>query len=228
MRSVLHNDQIKAKILLLLTMSLLLCGVGYAQTQNNPLLSSSDAIQDTLNVSVKKNPILFALKTNSFSDLFAIPNIGAEVDVYKGITVEVSYYNSWLRNKAHTRYYRFEGFEAEVCYYKDAVSFKGHHIGVYGQMMTWDFTFRKRGYLAERWVYGGGISYGYTMPIIKNLNVDFEIGLGYLGGRMHQYVPENGLRVWKSVEPLHWVGPTKLEVTIQWIIDFNEWRMKGE
>ena len=59
-------------------------------------------------------------------------------------------------------------------------------------------------------------------------DVDFEIGLGYLGGRMHQYVPENGLRVWKSVEPLHWVGPTKLEVTIQWIIDFNEWRMKGK
>lgn len=196
-----------------------------------PPQSTSNSFKEILKRGVKNDyPIFFALKTNLLSDLFVIPNIGAELGVYKGITVGISYSNIWLRNKTHTKYYRFEILEGEICYHinKDGIPFKGHHVGVYGQMQTWDFTFKNRGYLAERWSYGGGISYGYTMPIIKSLNVDFEIGLGYLGGKVHQYVPENGLRVWKSVESFHWVGPTKLEVTVQWIIDFKEWRAKGK
>jgi hypothetical protein len=229
MRSTcVHNNQIKTKILLLLVVFMLFCEVGQAQVKKtSQSRSASKSFIEVLKRGLNVEHIPFALKTNTLGDLMAIPNIGAEICVYKNFTVGVSYNNIWLRNKAHTKYYRFEAFEAEVSYYinKQRASFvKGHHVGIYGQMQTWDFTLKKQGYLAERWSFGGGVSYGYTLPIVKNLNVDFEIGLGYLGGKRHQYVPENGLRKWMSSKQFHWVGPTKLEVTLQWVLDFKGWR----
>lgn len=175
--------------------------------------------QTTENQSVKPS-LYLAIKSNLLFDSFVIPNIGAEIGIYKGLTISGSYYNIWLRDKAWTSWYRFEGFEAGVNWYfnKENRPFKGHHIGIYGQLVTWDFTINGRGYLAERWAYGGGISYGYILPIGKRFNLDFEIGIGYLGGNMHKYIPEDGHRVWQSYEPFHWIGPTKLGITLQWLI----------
>lgn len=168
----------------------------------------------------EKKPFYLAIETNLLFDVLAIPNIGAEIGFYKGLTVGGNYQNIWLRSKAWTHWYRFEGFEAGINWYinKENRPFKGHHIGIYGQMVTWDFTIDDRGYLAERWAYGGGISYGYVLPIGKRFNLDFEIGIGYLTGNMHEYIPQDGHRVWQSYEPFHWIGPTKLGVTLQWLI----------
>ena len=168
----------------------------------------------------ESRPFYLALESNLLYDAAVIPNIGIEIGVYKGLTVGGNYQNIWLRNNAYTRWYRFEGFEAGINWYinKEKRPFKGHHIGIYGQLVTWDFTIDGRGYLAERWAYGGSISYGYACPIGKRLNLDFEIGAGYLGGNMHQYIPDDGHRVWQFVEPFRWVGPTKAGITLQWLI----------
>ena len=179
-----------------------------------------------------KKPFYLAIETNLLGDALLIPNIGAEVGIYKGLTVGGNYQNIWLRNSSYTRWYRFEGFEAGINYYinEEKRPFKGHHIGVYGQLVTWDFTINGRGYLAERWAYGGGVSYGYALPIGKRFNIDFEIGVGYLGGKMHEYIPEDGHRVWQSYEPFQWIGPTKLGITLQWLIgrgNYNGKEVKG-
>ena len=168
----------------------------------------------------EKKPFYLAIETNLLGDALVIPNIGAEVGIYKGLTIGGNYQNIWLRNSAYTRWYRFEGFEAGINYYinKEKRPFKGHHIGIYGQLVTWDFTINGRGYLAERWAYGGGISYGYVLPVGRRFNLDFEIGVGYLGGNMHEYIPEDGHRVWQFVEPFRWIGPTKVGITLQWLI----------
>lgn len=179
-------------------------------------------VLEPINVKLPKDkkPFYLAIETNLLFDALAIPNIGAEIGIYKGLTVGGNYQNIWLRDKAWTRWYRFEGFEAGINWYinKENRPFKDHHIGIYGQMVTWDFTIDGRGYLAERWAYGGGISYGYVLPIGKRFNLDFEIGIGYLGGNMHEYIPEDGHRVWQSYKPFHWIGPTKLGITLQWLI----------
>lgn len=179
----------------------------------------------------KTPPVRLALKSNLLYDALAIPNIGIEVGLYKGLTIHGSYQNIWLRDKAWTRWYRTEGFEAGINWYinKDKRPFKGHHIGIYGQMVTWDFTISGRGYLAERWAYGGGLEYGYALPVGRRFNIDFEIGIGYLGGNMHEYIPQDGHRVWQFVEPFRWIGPTKAGVTLQWLIgrdNHNERRKK--
>lgn len=170
--------------------------------------------------STDSHPFYLAIESNLLYDAVVIPNIGMEVGIWKGLTIGGNYQNIWLRNDAWTRWYRFEGFEASINYYinKEKRPFRKHHIGLYGQLVTWDFTIDGRGYLAERWAYGGGFSYGYVLPIGRRFNLDLELGIGYLGGRMHEYIPQDGCRVWQLCEPFHWIGPTKAGVTLQWLI----------
>ena len=214
------------KILLLLIASLFFCE--NANAQDSTVVHLTPPTHLSPSNSKKGKDFSFpplALETNLLYDLLLIPNIGVEVGVYENITVGISYHNIWLRNKAYTRWYRTEGLEMDGRYYlnKERLPFKGHHVGIYAQMLTWDITFRKKGHLAERWSYGAGILYGYNMPIIKDLNLDLEIGLGYLGGRRHRYTPQDGHRVWNSSKTHHWVGPTKIKVTVQWMINLNKW-----
>lgn len=175
----------------------------------------------------KPRPFYLLLKTNLLYDAAVIPNVGAEVGIYKGLALSGNYQNIWLRDGAWTRWYRLEGFEAGLKWYinKAKRPFRGHHFEVYGQMLTWDFTYDGRGYLAERWAYGVGLSYGYAACIGRRLNLDFEIGAGYLSGNMHEYIPQDGHRVWQSLEKFRWIGPTKLGITLQWLIgrgNYNE------
>lgn len=192
-----------------------------------PVLKPINVKLTRVESSKEKKPFYLAIESNLMYDAAIIPNIGIEVGIYKGLTIGGSYQNIWLRDKAWTCWYRFEGFEAGINWYinKEKSPFKGHHIGIYGQMVTWDFTINGRGYLAERWACGGGISYGYILPIGERFNLDFEIGVGYIGGNMHEYIPEDGHRVWQSYEPFQWIGPTKLGITLQWLIgrgNYNE------
>lgn len=179
-------------------------------------------------------PFRMVIKTNLLYDGLVIPNIGAEVGIYKGLALSGYYQNIWLRDKGWTKWHRFEGFEAGLKWYlnKEKRPFKGHRVELYGQMVTWDFTYDGTGYLAERWACGGGIGYGYAMPLFRRFNLDFEVGVGYLSGTLHKYIPQDGHRVWQSVEKFQWIVPTKLGITLQWLIgpgNYNEKRrLKGE
>ena len=82
-----------------------------------------------------------------------------------------------------------------------------------------------RGYMADKWNYAFGVSYGYSLPIAKRLNLDFTLGIGYWGGRYKEYLPVEGHYVWQSTKQRHWWGPTKAEVTLVWLLgksNFNQ------
>lgn len=168
----------------------------------------------------EKRKIYLALESNMLFDAILIPNVGVELGIYKGLSLSVNYQNIWLRDKEWTQWYRWEGFEIGLNYYINKVKhpFSGNHIGMYTQMMTWDFTFEGRGYLAERWTYGLGLLYGYALPLGERLSIDFELGLGFLYGNMHEYIPQDGHRVWQSYEPFQWIGITKAGATLQFLI----------
>lgn len=182
-----------------------------------------------LQVTKPKRNFYLAVETNLLYDASVIPNYGAEIGFWKGLTISGNYQNIWLRNGNRTCWYRVEGFELGLNWYINNGNrpFKGHHVGIFGQMLTWDITINHRGYLAERWSFGGSLTYGYALPIGKRFNLDFEIGIGYLSGNMHEYIPQDGHRVWQSYGPFNWFGPTKLGITLQWLIgrgNYNERR----
>lgn len=166
--------------------------------------------------------VYWALKTNLLYDAALVPNLGVEVSLGKKWSVAVNWMYAWWSNRGKNNFWRVYGGDVEVrrWFGKKAAEkpLQGHHVGVYGQMATYDFELGGRGYLGDKWAYGAGISYGYSLPVGKRLNMDFTLGLGYLGGEYKEYLPIEGHYVWQVTKHLHWWGPTKAEVSLVWLL----------
>lgn len=80
--------------------------------------------------------------------------------------------------------------------------------------------------LWDRCNFLAGVEYGYSLPVSKHLNIDFTLGIGYLGGKLLEYVPEDGCYVWQKTEKLHWIGPTKAEISLVWLIGCDNYNRK--
>lgn len=63
-----------------------------------------------------------------------------------------------------------------------------------------------------------GVSYGYSLPLTSRLNMDFTLGLGYLGGIYKEYLPIDDHYVWQKTRRMNWFGPTKAEISLVWLI----------
>ena len=179
----------------------------------------------------RKHAVL--LKTNMLYDAAAIPNIGLEVSVGKGWSVGANWMYAWWSNDTRHRFWRTYGGDVELRRWfsprRESRSLMcGHHIGVYGQLLTYDIEWGGRGYLGDRWSWAAGLSYGYSQPVGRNLNIDFTIGIGYLEGDYMKYRPEDGCYFWESTHRRKWFGPTKAEVSLVWFIGGRYQRKGGE
>ena len=173
-------------------------------------------------------PFYMALKTNLLYDVALVPNIGAEFYVGRGWSVGGSWMYAWWKSDKRHRYWRTYGGELDIRKYfgrrAQVKPLTGHHLGLYGQMLTYDFETGGTGYQSKL-SYGVGIEYGYSLPLGRRLNLDFGIGIGYLGGEYKKYDPIDGHYVWKETKQRHWFGPTKAEVSLIWLIgrgNYNE------
>lgn len=177
-----------------------------------------------------RKPFYMDLRTNMLYDLLAVPNIGAEFYLGKGWSVAAGWMHGWWRATRRHWFWRAYGGDIAVRkWFGNAAKEKpltGHHIGVYGQIFTYDFELGGRGYLGgkpggtlwDKMNYAAGVEYGYSLPIARRLNIDFSIGVGYWGGTYYEYIPVDGHYVWQSTKERHWFGPTKAEVSLVWLI----------
>ncbi len=178
------------------------------------------------------------LKTNLLYDILLVPNIGLEFYISKGWTIGGNWMYAWWSNDKRHRFWRIYGGDINVRKYfgRRAIEkpLTGHHIGVYGQILTYDFEIGGRGYMGGRangtlWNegnYGAGIEYGYSLPVNRRINLDFSIGIGYLGGSYNEYIPKEGFYLWEKKVHLHWFGPTKAEVSFVWLLGRNNYNVK--
>ena len=149
-------------------------------------------------------------------------------------------------------------------------AFQGHHIGAYAMAQTYDFLFAGKlakaaaitsydeliGYGYQSKVSAGaGVAYGFSLPVAKRLNIDFEVALGFMVGKGYEYTTntiDNSLdpsdpnyleisngtsEIWYRKQPegrhnspfvtpadaegkstLWWVGPTKIGITLVYLI----------
>ena len=168
-----------------------------------------------------RRPFYMALKTNLLYDVALVPNIGVEFYLGKGWSVGGNWIYAWWKSDKRHNYWRTYGGELDVRKYfgKKAKEkpLTGHHLGVYGQMLTYDFELGGTGCQSKS-SYGVGIEYGYSLPVAKRLNIDFGIGIGYLGGEYKEYKPIDGHYVWQATRQRHWFGPTKAEISLVWLI----------
>ena len=172
----------------------------------------------------------FALRTNALYDAALVPNIGVEFFLNNGWTVGGNWmYGWWDTNKRH-RYWRIYGGDVEVRKYlkrnTSNIPYNGHYLGLYAQMLTYDFELGGKGYMGgkpggtlwDRINYVVAAEYGYSLPVAHRLNIDFGIGVGFMGGRYYEYEPIDGHYVWQATKQRKWFGPTKAEISLKWLI----------
>ena len=185
-----------------------------------------------------KQPAYFAIKTNMLYDALLVPNVGVEFSLGKRWSVAADWmYGWWSRNKSH-RYWRIYGGGLTVRKYFGAKAaekpLQGHHIGINAQMLTYDIEFGGKGYMGgkpggtlwDRMNYTIGAEYGYSMPVARRLNIDFSLAAGYMGGRYYEYTPLDGHYVWQATKNRKWIGPTKVEVSLVWLLGHGNYNTK--
>jgi len=184
--------------------------------------------------------LYMSLQTNLLYDILATPNIGVEFYLGKGFSLDANWMYAWWHSDPAHFYWRNYGGDLALRWWfgrkAKAKPLTGHHLGIYGQVLTYDYAFGGRGQIGgvpggaiwDRTNYGGGLEYGYSVPVAKRLNLDFTIGAGYLGGEYHDYVVQDDCYVWQATKHRHWFGPTKAEISLVWLIGRNNYnRGKG-
>lgn len=166
-------------------------------------------------------PLYLAAKTNLLYDAALVPNVGLELSLGKGWSVGGNWMYAHWSNDARHRYWQIYGGELEVRRYFGGRAvekpLQGHHVGLYAQAVTYDFETGGKGYLSD-FAYGVGLEYGYSLPVAKRLNIDFGIGFGYSGGNYKSYYPDAGCYVYIETKRRRWVGPTRAEVSLVWLL----------
>ncbi len=175
-------------------------------------------------------PVWLGLRTNMLYDAMGIPDIGVEVYAGRNISVTGHWMYAWWGSARRHHLWRIYGGDLGVRYWFGSRAhdkpMTGHHAGIYAGAVTFDFQFggkglmggRPGGNLWDRLLLNVGIEYGYSLPISRRLNIDFSIGIGYLGGKMEKYETKGEFNVWESSVRKTWFGPTKAEVSLVWLI----------
>lgn len=194
-------------------------------------------LHDTVYVEVKtevpvRKPFYMSLHTNMLYDLALVPNGGIEFYLGRGWSVAGNWMYAWWKSDRKHNYWRIYGGDLAVRKYFGRLAkekpLTGHHAGVYGGIVTYDFELGGRGYLGDRWSWHAGVEYGYALPIARRLNLDFSLGLGYLGGEYKEYLPIDDCYVWQATKRCRWFGPTKAGIALVWLIGHgNENQGKG-
>lgn len=177
-----------------------------------------------------EKPFYMDIRTNMLFDALAVPNIGIDFYLGKNFTIGANWMYAWWKTDPRHRYWRIYGGEINARRFFGAKALEkpltGHHLGIYAGALTFDFEWGGKGYMGgkpggtlwDRCMIYGGIEYGYSLPVSKRLNIDFTIGIGYMGGKLVKYNPMDDCYVWESTSNYKWFGPTKAEVSLVWLI----------
>lgn len=175
-------------------------------------------------------PFYCAIKSNMLYDAALVPNLGAEFYVGSNLSLGANWMYSWWSKKSSHRYWRIYGGDLNARYWFGPAAKRkpltGHHAGIYAGIVTFDFEWGGTAYMGGQpgkniwhraWL-NVGIEYGYSLPVSRHFNIDFTLGVGYLGGTLEKFKPVEGDYLWESTSRHKWFGPTKAEISIVWLL----------
>lgn len=194
-----------------------------------PTLPELEPLQVT-EVSYKKKTIL-ALKTNLLYDALSLVNYSIEVPI--GERFSALWYHQfpwWTWGQADNQYcIRFLSIGGEGRWWFKPMPrpqmgrsvqrdrLMGHFVGLYAESGKWDFEWgRDICHQGEHW--SVGLSYGYSMPLGRRLNMEFSLSLGYASIAYRGYTPSEDYEIlWRDPAKQgrwHYFGPTKVQVSL--------------
>lgn len=188
------------------------------QPQNEPAQIEQAAPAD----GKQRKNFYIAVKNNMLYDLITIPNLGMEFYLGGNVSLVANSHLSWWSKSSNAWFMRTIGGDVALRYWLGKASrnkpLTGHHLGIYGQTITYDFEFGNKGIIADKLNWSAGLEYGYSLPVARRLNIDFTAGVGYHWGEYEEYIPEDGHFSWLSTNRRRYIGPTKLEISLVWLI----------
>ena len=140
------------------------------------------------------------------------PDLGLEWRICPscGIAVNGSW-TSWSWNDKDRRYALWE-VAPEVRYYMGEK--KAWYLGAMFKAGQFNYKLSETGKQGD--LMGGGITAGYQLRLNKALDLDFNLGLGYLNVDFEKYEVIDGVRVRRGNETKDWYGPINAGVTLVW------------
>ena len=169
-----------------------------------------------------------ALKTNVIYDATATINLGVEFALAPKMTMDISgdlhpwvLPNGWRLThylvQPELRFWlkeRFQGhfFAVNVL----GATYNAGNIRNNFHIMGRDMSALGR-YRVEGIAYGAGLGYGYAVRVAKRLNVEMEIGLGYIGAEFDAYRLGEKESLYAQNSTAQYFGPTKGALNIVYI-----------
>lgn len=176
-----------------------------AAAQQNTLAGtpSETKITTDYHLSLRANLLRWATLT---------PDLGLEWRICPswGIAVNGSW-TSWSWSDKDRRYALWE-VTPEVRYYMGEK--KAWYLGAMFKARQFNYKLSETGKQGD--LMGGGITAGYQLRLNKALDLDFNLGLGYLNVDFEKYEVIDGVRVRRGNETKDWYGPINAGVTLVW------------
>jgi hypothetical protein len=202
----------------------LFAGDLHAQNSNNSNATTENAPARER----EKTPVYAVLKTNLLYDAALLPNLSVEWYMGKDWSLAAEGNWSWWtfdRPIQNWWYHRIQvgGIELRK-WVKSPYPLHGHALGVYTMLGNYDVRFftedeYTKGSLSyQSW--SAGLSYNYSFPIARRLNLEFGVAFGYMGGRYYEYDYCLTHDHWaqRAMYNRNYFGPTRIGLSLVWLL----------
>ena len=198
--------------------------------QTEEPVKTEEPVQTEEPAAPMESPFYLALKNNLIYDAALVANMGLEISLSRHFALDLPF---TFRPYTISNNYRMRtlSIQPELRYYFKQGG-KGHFFGIHGNLAYYNVVtpYNTRTRFQDRDgkhpLYGGGISYGYSLPLRKNSRwgVEFTIGVGYAYLDYDCfYNVHNG--AWFTKDTKHYFGIEKAGITIYYRI-MNKSRKK--
>ena len=176
--------------------------------------AQQNTLADTPSETKITNDYHLSLRANLLRWATLTPDLGLEWRICPswGIAVNGSW-TSWSWSDKDRRYALWE-VAPEVRYYMGEK--KAWYLGAMFKAGQFNYKLSETGKQGD--LMGGGITAGYQLRLNKALDLDFNLGLGYLNADYEKYEVIDGVRVRRGNETKDWWGPINAGVTLVWKI----------
>ena len=103
----------------------------------------------------------------------------------------------------------------------------GHYLGLYGHSGKFDIQAGRKFGCYQNHFKGIGLSYGYSLPLGRHVNMEFALSLGYMAIDYQHYIPSSDwsalLKDNSNAGTKHYFGPTKAKISLVLPIVFKCW-----
>ena len=174
--------------------------------------AQQNTLADTLSETKITTDYHLSLRANLLRWATLTPDLGLEWRICPswGIAVNGSW-TSWSWSDKDRRYALWE-VAPEVRYYMGEK--KAWYLGAMFKAGQFNYKLSETGKQGD--LMGGGITAGYQLRLNKALDLDFNLGLGYLNADFEKYEVIDGVRVCCGNETKNWCGPINAGVTLVW------------